>query len=164
MRKIINIFILLLMITVTLVGCSSTPKQFSGKWNFSKISSVEIAKEVSDSVINDLKEQYGVSDENGIITSALAEFEENGTFAACYINFEKKYTYTYDPNMDREATWVFYQTGDNEGFISFYTELDAADGNPDPLSNPEIVYNADTNTMYLTLKYVAYMVTIELSR
>ena len=59
---------------------------------------------------------------------------------------------------------VFYQTGENEGFISFYAELDVADGNPDPTNNPAIIYNAETDTLYMTINYISFMVTIELSR
>jgi hypothetical protein len=66
--------------------------------------------------------------------------------------------------MDREATWVFYQTGENEGFLSFYTELDATNGNPDPILYPSVVYNAETDTLLMTLHYIGFMVTIELTR
>jgi hypothetical protein len=66
--------------------------------------------------------------------------------------------------MDREATWVFYQTSDNEGFLSFYTELDATDANPDPILYPSVVYVEQSNTLLLTLNYIGFMVTVELTR
>ena len=164
MKKLAIFVIVLSILAVSLVACNTKPDHFTGQWKFSKINKVEFSPEVSESYINELKEQYGAEDKKGVEESALAMFTADGTFAPCYLNFDKKYSYTYDPIMDREATWVFYQTGDNEGFISFYAELDAADGNPDPITNPSVVYIAETNTLLLTLKYSAFMVTVELTR
>ena len=93
------------------------------------------------------------------------KFTADETFASVYIKFGGKHTYTYDPIMEREATWVFYQTSENEGFISFYAELDVNDGNPDPIVCPEISYNPDSNTVYMVLNaYGSFMITIELTR
>ena len=64
--------------------------------------------------------------------------------------------------MDREATWILFQTSENEGFLSFYAEIDSSEGNPEPEIFPSIVYNPETNSMYMTYKYSAFMITIEL--
>ena len=111
-----------------------------------------------------LKELYGAEDKAGIEANALATFNETEVFAPCYIKFEKENTYTYDPVMEREATWKFYKTGDNTGFISFYTELEATDTNPDPVTYPDIFYNAETGVMSMTLYYLGFMVTVELTK
>ena len=163
MRKIVIFAIVLSMLTVSLLSCGASGP-FSGQWNFSKISSVEIAPGADEEWMDSFKELYGAEDEAGIEANALASFNEKGSFEPCYIRFEKKYTYTYDVAMDREATWSFYQTGENIGFISFYTELDVANGNPDPVVCPEIVYNAETGIMSMTTYYLGFMVTVELTK
>ena len=164
MKKLIVFLFLFTMMAVALSACETSPKHFSGEWKFSNISKVEIDPDAYESTIDGFFEKYGVSDKKGLAESALADFVSDGTFAPCYLKFDGKNAYTYDPNMDREATWVFYQTGDNEGFISFYSELNAADGNPDPLTNPVVVYDPETDTLSMTLKYMAFLVTVELSR
>lgn len=159
MKKIFKTLILLLLVTFSLVGC--TQKQFDGKWNFKEISDIEIAPSASESDIESYKEHYGVEDNAALEAAVLAAYKEEGLFTPSYINFSGKYTYTYDVAMDREATWVFFQTSDNEGFLSFYTEIDASQGNPDPEIFPSLVYNPETNSMYMTYKYSNFMVTIE---
>lgn len=164
MKKLVVFVLLLSMLTAVVSGCSSSANHFKGQWRFSKISSVEIAPDVDQSVIDQLMQEYGAEDKKGVEESALNKFAADGIFAPCYLKFDKKFSYTYEPIMEREATWVFYQTGENEGFLSFYSELDAADGNPDPITNPAVVYNAETDTLLLTLHYISFMVTVELSR
>jgi hypothetical protein len=164
MKKLVIFVVALSIMAVSLFPCNAKPDHFTGQWKFSKISKVEIAPNVEESRIAYLKEEYDAEDEKGIEESALAKFTADGTFNSCYLNFGKKQSHTYDPIMDREATWVFYQTSDNEGFLSFYTELDAADGNPDPILYPSVVYVAQTNTLLLTLNYIGFMVTVELTR
>jgi hypothetical protein len=66
--------------------------------------------------------------------------------------------------MDREATWRFYKTGENEGFLSFYTELDPSEGNLDPINWPDVVYHAESNTITMTINYLGFMVTLELTK
>ena len=109
-------------------------------------------------------QEYGAEDKAGIEAKALAALTADKIFNPCYVNFGDKYTYTYDPILNREATWTFYKTGDNTGFISFYGELNAADGNPDPSFHPDIVYNAESGTLLMTLGYYDFMVTVELCR
>ena len=164
MKKLIAFIVVVAMVSVALLGCNALPKHFTGEWKFSKISKVEIDPNVNEGIVAGLLEEYDAADKNGVETSALAAFTADGTFAPCYLTFSGKDAYTYDPVMEREATWVFYQTGDNEGFISFYTDLNAADGNPDPVTNPVVKYHPETNTLSLTLKYAAFLVTVELSR
>lgn len=164
MKKLLILTLVLAMLAVAFVGCDAKAQHFTGEWKFSKISKVEIASDVSAERIEELKAEYGAADEAGVAAAVLADFNADGTFTPCYVKFEKKSCYTYDPLMEREATWVLYQTGENEGFISFYSELDAADGNPDPANNPAVVYDPATDTLSLTLRYVAYTVTIELVR
>ena len=164
MKRLVIFVIALSIMTVSLFACNTKADHFTGQWKFSKISKVEIAPDVDESRLAYLKEQYGAEDEKGIEENALAKFTADGTFNPCYLNFGKKQSHTYDPSMDREATWVFYQTGDNEGFLSFYTELDVSSGNPDPILYPSVVYVAQTNTLLLTLNYMGFMVTVELTR
>ena len=162
MKKFFRSFILLLFVAFALVGCA--PKHFTGKWNFNDVTSLEIASTVSSTVIDDYKETYGVETNEALEAAVLADYKEEGLFTPSYINFAGKNTYTYDPAMNREATWVLFQTSENEGFLSFVTELDASEGNPDPTIFPSLVYNAETDNMYMTYKYAAFMVTIQFVR
>ena len=165
MKKIFSIVLVLTLMVASLVGCGGSSKHFSGEWKFSKITKVEFSPEIDDYTLDALKQIYNAEDEETILSNAFAKFTQDGTFANFYLKFDKKYTYTYDPFMDREATWVFYQTSENEGFISFYAELDVNDGNPDPIVCPEISYNPDSNTVYIVLNaYGSFMITIELTR
>jgi hypothetical protein len=164
MKKLLSVAMLLTVLAVSLFGCNNAPKQFTGKWEFSQIIKVELATDLSAGDLDLLKEAYGVDTEEGVVTSALAQFVEDGTFNSYYIKFGKKYTYTYDALFNREATWAFYQTGENEGFISYATELDASAGNPAPEVFPEISYKADTDTMIIVERYSSFMVTLELKR
>ena len=165
MKKIFSIVLVLTLMVASLVGCGGSSKHFSGEWKFSKITKVEFVPELDDGVLDLLKQEYTAEDEAGIISNAFDKFTADETFASVYIKFGGKHTYTYDPIMEREATWVFYQTSENEGFISFYAELDVNDGNPDPIVCPEISYNPDSNTVYMVLNaYGSFMITIELTR
>jgi hypothetical protein len=164
MKKFIVFALVLSVMATFLIACNKTPAQFKGEWKFSKISKVELRSDLSEDAIADLKLVYGDEDVKGVEKNALEKFTADGTFTPCYVNFESKFSYTYDPILEREAAWVFYQTGENEGFLSFYTELDASLGNPDPTNNPDVVYNAETDTLLVTLQYSAFMVTVEMSR
>ena len=164
MKRLVIFVVVLSIIAVSLFACNTKSDHFDGEWKFSKISKVELASDVDESSLDYLKEEYGAEDEKGIEEKALARFTADGTFNPCYFNFGKKQSYTYDPIMDREATWVFYKTGDNEGFLSFYSELDASNGNPDPILYPSVVYVEETDTLLLTLHYIGFMVTVELTR
>jgi hypothetical protein len=164
MKKLVVFTLAISIVAVALFACGKKSDHFKGQWNFSKISKVEISPDMDESNITYLKEEYGAEDENGVEEKALAKFIAEGVFNSCYLNFDKKLSYTYDPIMDREATWIFYQTNDNEGFLSFYAELDATDTNPDPILYPSVFYVAETNTLFLTLNYAGFMVTIELTR
>ena len=164
MKNLVVFALLLSIVTCAFFGCGPKNEHFTGKWNFTKISKIELAPDLDESLIDMLKEQYDAEDEKGLVDGALAAFESEKIFDPCYVNFDKKNTYTYDPAMDREVTWVFYKTGANEGFLSFYTELDPSDVTPDPDVFPPVVYKAETNTLFLTIKYIAFVVTIELSK
>ena len=164
MKKLVIFALVLSMLVAVFSGCDKASDHFTGQWRFSKIGKVEILSDTSEDLIDDLKEQYGAEDEKGIEEAALNKFVADKIFDPYYIRFEKERTYTYDPFMDREATWVFYQTGDNEGFISFYTELDPAEITPDPAVFPPVIYNAETNTLVVTVVYGVFAVTIELTR
>ena len=165
MKKIFSIVLVLTLMIASLVGCGGSSKHFSGEWKFSKITKVEFVPVLPEGMLDLLKQEYNAEDEDGIINNAFDRFVADETFSNLYIKFDGKQTYTYDPFMDREATWVFYQTSENEGFISFYAELDINDGNPDPIVCPEISYNPDSNTVYIVLNaYGSFMITIELTR
>ena len=163
MKKLIAFVLLISVMIVSLFGCGGTPKCFTGEWKFSAINSVELKSDLDQSVIDLLKEEYSAENEEEIKTNALDRFVAEEVFTPCYIKFGKE-TYTYDPVLVREATWAFYQLTENEGFLSFYTGLDVANGNPDPILYPDVAYNAETNTMFLTINYTAFMVTLELVR
>ena len=164
MKKIISAVLLLTIVAVALFACASS-KQFTGEWKFSKIRSVEFAPDVSESTLDMLKEAYNAENEEDVIKKANEKLGSDKIFDAFYLKFDGKNAYTYDPFMDREATWVFYQTDENKGFISFYGELDVEDGNPDPVVCPEIVYESDKDTLYIVLNaYNAFMITLELTR
>lgn len=165
MKKLISIVLVLTLMTVSLFSCNFAARQFTGEWKFSKVSKVELAPECKNLVFDTLKQKYNTEDEAEIVSKALDEFVAEKTFENFYLKFEGQNTYTYDPFMDREATWRFYQTGENEGFISFYTELDPSEGNTDPLNYPDLVYQADSDTMYIVVHdYFAFMITLELTR
>ena len=164
MKKFLSVVMLVTVLALSIFGCSSVPKQFTGEWKFSQIIKVEFTPDLSQDILDNLKQEYNAEDEEGILNNAFAKFAQDQTFANVYLKFGKKYTYTYDPFMEREATWVFYQTGENDGFISFYAELDVNDGNPDPVTHPELSYKADTDTMHIVIRYSCFMVTLELTR
>ncbi len=164
MKKLVVFVLLLSFATAAFFGCNASENAFAGEWRFSRISEIEITPDADEYLLTLLKEEYGAEDENGIVAAALAAFKADKLFEPCYVRFDKGHTYTYDPVMDREATWVFYQTGENEGFLSFYTELDPSDVTPDPAVFPPVVYSAETNTLSLTIKYTAFVVTVELTR
>ena len=164
MKKIVAFLLLVTVMAVSLVGCNSTPKGFSGEWKFSSITKVELTPDLEQSVIDILKIDYNAEDQAGIEANALDRFADLGIFAPCYVKFSGNTVYTYDPVMEREATWSFYKLTDNTGFLSFYTELDASAGNPDPVLYPDLAYNAEADTMTISMNYVTFMVTVELAR
>lgn len=165
MKKLLSLLISLTLILVCLSGCTKEPKPFTGEWKFSEIVKVDLSPEIDDYTLDALKQIYNAEDEETILINAFAKFTQDGTFASFYLKFDKKYTYTYDAIMEREATWFFYQTGENEGFISYDGMLDANNGNPAPVVFPDISYKADTNSMYITINdYSAFMITLKLSR
>ena len=165
MKKLLSLLTALTLVVVCLVGCNKKSKHFTGEWKFSEITKVELSPELDSDTIDGLKQVYNAEDEEGILNNAFAKFTQEGTFANFYLKFDKKYTYTYDAIMEREATWFFYQTGENEGFISYDGMLDANNDNPAPVVFPNISYKADTNSMYITINdYSAFMVTLKLSR
>ena len=151
MKKLILLALALSVLALAFVGCNGAPSHFSGEYTFSKISKVELGPEVSDETLDALKEHYGVDDKAGVEAALLDFYASDSAFNSCYVKFDKKNTYTYDPIFEREATWVFFQTGDNEGFLSFYTEIDPADVTPDPLVFPPVVYNAENGILTLTI-------------
>ena len=165
MKKLLSLLIALTLIIVCLSGCTKGPEHFTGEWKFSEIVKVDLSPEIDDYMLDALKQIYNAEDEETILSNAFAKFTQDGTFANFYLKFDKKYTYTYDAIMEREATWFFYQTGENEGFISYDGMLDASNGNPAPVVFPDISYKADTNSMYITINdYSAFMITLKLSR
>lgn len=164
MKKLLSLLLLITVMAVSLFGCNKTPKCFSGEWKFSSISKIELVPDLDQTTMDYVKQEYNAEDEAGILANALDKFVTDGTFAPCYVKFDKKYTYTYDPAMDREATWQFYQLTEDKGFISFYAELDASAGNPDPVLYPDLVYDAESDTMYMTINYLSFMVTVALVR
>ena len=164
MKKIIIFVLALSILTLAFVGCNKTPEQFTGEWKFSKITDIEFSPDVTAEDLALLMEHYGVEDEAGLLDAVLAKLDAENTFDPCYINFEKENTYTYDPIMDREATWVYYQTAENEGFLSFYTEIDPSEVTPDPVVFPPVVYNAEKGTITMPIQYAAYIVTVEFVR
>ena len=165
MKKLIVFALIFAMLTIPFVGCTKTPAHFTGNWSFSKISKVQLLSvDMSEDDLNALMDFYSATTPEGIEANALAAFAADGTFAPCYLKFEKKNSYSYDPVGEREATWVFYQTGENTGFLSFYAELNAADGNPDPANNPDVVYDPESGTLSMTIRHTAFKVTVELTK
>ena len=163
MKRFLTLALVVSMLAIVLVGCAPAD-QFSGKWTFSKVVDMELASTVTAEELDLMKEYFNAEDAEGVAAAALTQYTAEGVFAPCYVNFAGKDTYTYDPAMDREATWRFYKTGENEGFLSFYTELDASEGNLDPINWPNVVYHAESNTITMTINYLGFMVTLELTK
>ena len=164
MKKLITALFLVTVMLISAVGCFSSSNCFTGEWKFSQINSVELQPGLDQSTIDLLKQTYNAVDEDGIETNALIKFVSEGIFVPCYLNFDRRFAYTYDPVMDREATWKLYELTETTGFLSFYTELDATNGNPDPILYPDLVYNVETETMSITINYISFMVTVDLVR
>ena len=164
MKKLLSLAVLLTFLALSLIGCGGAPNHFKGEWKFSQINKVELATDIPAGTLDLLKEGYGVDTEEDVINTILAQFIKDETFKTYYLKFEKKYTYTYDALFEREVTWAFYQTDENEGFLSYSTELDASEGNPTPEIFPEISYKADTDTLIIVERYSHFMVTLELVR
>ena len=153
MKKLILFALVLSFVLLAFVGCSGTPVQFTGEYTFSRLVSVELGPEVSDETLETLKEHYGVDDKAGVEAALLDFYAANTPFNSCYVKFDKKNTYVYDPIFERESTWVFFQTGENEGFISFYTEIDPAEVTPDPLIFPPVAYSPESGILALTIMF-----------
>lgn len=166
MKKILSLVVVLMLMAICLFGCDATPEQFKGEWKFSEVIKVEfIPDELPNGMLDLLKEEYGAEDEADILKKARERYIEEGTFANYYLNFSEEYTYTYDPFMDREATWFFYQISENEGFISFDGNLDVNNGNPAPSVYPNIFYDADTDTICIVENnYTSFLITLKLTR
>ena len=165
MKKVLSVLAVLTIMAVSLMGCSSMPKHFTGEWKFSSVVKVEILSDASESELNNLKTLYGAETEEEIENNAKAKYIADKTFENFYLKFARKNTFTLDPFANREATWVFYKTDENKGFISFYTELDASEGNPDPVVCPDVTYNAESDTMNIVISnYGSLMITLELTR
>ena len=162
MKKLIKRVFVLLMVVFGLVGCA--PKHFTGRWNYVAVADVQIASSVSDARLEELKEEYGVNDKLALQTAVCDELNEEQTLKDYYLNLNGKNTKSWDPNLNREASWILYQTSETEGFLSFYELEDASQGNPDPSICPSLRYNNEIDVMYVTLKYIAFMVTLTLSR
>ena len=151
MKKLILFALVVSILALAFVGCNSAPAQFTGEYTFSRLVSVALGPEVSDATLETLKEHYGVDDKAGVEAALLDYYASDSTFNSCYVKFDKKNTYVYDPIFERESTWVFFQTGENEGFISFYTEIDPAEVTPDPLLFPSVAYNPESGILTLTI-------------
>jgi hypothetical protein len=165
MKKIFSLLVVLTLMAVSLFGCNTAPFHFTGEWKFSKVNKVEFLSELPEGTLDVLKELYGAENEEDIIKNAFDRFVSEKTFENFYLKFDGKYTYTYDPFMDREATWFFYKTGEYTGFISYDGELEVTDKNPFPEVFHDISYNADTDTMFISItNYSSFMITLELKR
>ena len=164
MKKILAFALLLSLMTATLFGCSAPAGPFSGEWRFAKITKIELSPDVDEETLALLCEHYGAEDADALPAAVRTSFEEDKIFDPCYIRFEGDRTYTYDPAMEREATWVFFKTGENEGFLSFYTEIDPSEVTPDPVVFPPVTYDAQTNTLSMPIQHTAFIVTIELTK
>lgn len=165
MKKIFSLLIILTLAIISLFGCNTASNHFTGEWKFASISKIELKADLDDDVLDLLKQEYSAKNEEEITNNALAKFVADKKFENFYLKFDGKNAYTYDPFADREATWVFYKTSENAGFISFYAELDVNEGNPDPVICPALSFNADKGTMSIVLNdYGAFMITLELTR
>ena len=165
MKKLLSLLTALTLVVVCLTGCTTGSIHFTGEWKYAEITKVEFSPEIDDYTIDALKQIYNAEDEDTILSNAFAKFTQDGTFASFYLKFDEKHTYTYDAIVEREVTWFFYQTGENEGFISYDGMLDANNGNPAPVVFPDISYKADTDNMYITINdYNAFMITLKLIR
>lgn len=165
MKKVISVFLTVILVACLFTACGGSDYA-KGEWVFSRVVGVELKEEVAtspgyESYLNELYTEYNASNEEELEAAMLAEIIENGDFTPCYINFKSDRVAFYDVIMEREATYVYYETGENEGFFSVYTELDPADGNPDPLTNPPLVYNPETKTITVSLGYGAVVAILE---
>ena len=163
MKKLTTLFLIMIM-AVSLFGCNSTSKCFTGEWKFFSIEKVELQPDLGQSMIDLLKEQYNAEDEDGIVSGALDSFTSEGSFNSFYLKFVSKNVYTYDVLMEREATWIFYLISGTEGFISFDADLGDSNCNPYPTVYPSLAYDVGTNTMLITMNYSSFMVTLKLVR
>ena len=164
MKKIFSVVVLFAIMILTVFGCGGSAKHFTGEWKFSKITKVECSSDFTQSDLDDFKEFYDVETKEDVAQIIMDTLVEGEIYKSYYIKFDGKKAYTLDPLMEREATWAFYQTGDNTGFISYDTQLDASAGNPAPEVFPGISYLADSDTLVIVERYSVYMVTIELKR
>lgn len=161
MKKVISLILAALMLTCVLSACSAKSSFTTGDWIFSKVVNVTIKEDLDEAFLAELKEEFNVSTDEELEKAALESFIEEKTFEATYIKFDKDRAYTYDEIMERESTWAYYITGENEGFLSVYTDLNVEDGNPDPITNPVLKYNPETKTLSMDIWHASYIVTVE---
>ena len=163
MKKFIVLALALSLVAVALFGCA--PANFKGEWIFKEVTKVELSPELSESELAIVMDSYNVDNQEDLVDAVFDKFVADETFKDCYLKFDKSKAYSYDPLFERETTWAFYQLSDTEAFLSIYTELDASNGNPYPVINPSLVYNAQDDTMTFTFNYANYfLVTVVLTK
>lgn len=161
MKKIIALLCLLTAAVLVLASCAGASPYEKESWVYSNVVEVSLKEDVDELRLEQLTEEFGTSDPAAIEAAMLAKILEENTFAKCYVKFSGGLAAFYDIVMEREATYAVYKTAENEGFFSVYTELNVADGNPDPNTNPPFSYDPETNTFVVELSHVGFSVSIE---
>lgn len=161
MKKTIVSLILLAAMTLSLFGCAGKSAYEKEEWVFSGIVEVSIIPDLDELRREQLYEEFDTQDDAEIEAAFLNQIVEDGVFSPCYLNFSGNLVKYYDSVMEREATYAFYKTSENEGFLSVYTELNVEDGNPDPNTNPPFTYYPETNTFVVMESYIGFYVFVE---
>lgn len=168
MKKIFQLTALLLVLSMLLVfaGCNAqkTAAFAKGEWKFSAIAEVQLKEGLDDYTLAYAMSDYGATDVESLLAAALEAFANDNTFAPLYVKFDGDSAYAYEPIMEREATWVFYQMSETTGFLAPVTDLDPSQGNPNKESYPSLSYDAATDTLSFTMGYAAFMFTLTLRR
>ena len=73
MKKFVILALVLSLMAVSLFSCGTPPKHFTGQWNFSKITKVEISPDVGEDEMALLKEAYVAEDVNGVEANAMQD-------------------------------------------------------------------------------------------
>lgn len=162
MKRIIAVITLVALVVCSLVGCGAKSAYENEEWVFSGIGDVTIKPDLDEYRLEQLYEEFGTTDIAVIEASMKEVFIEEKQFDKCYLTFTGNLVKHYDFVMDREdATYAVYKTSENEGFFSVYTELDVADGNPDPNTNPVFYYNPETNVFTVVESSMGFFVSVE---
>ena len=158
-----SIFVMFSLVAMLLICACSGSSYTDEKWVYSDVVSININKEIPESLLQDYLEGKGVASVSELEAILLKEAKEEKKFSDFYLFFDDKYAYYHDENLDREATF-FYKEIDGEVVLAMsaiqleepYNEV-----NLDPIICPRAVVSKDGKELTFTYYCYYYFVSIK---